>query len=212
MLWKGSEFWCCWNCWEDGVGAGIAVALLFSIANLTVAGIAENCGTTAANAFIVLNVLITLANVAACSQVSIIFYDGLKKCLKETGGDAIEECAGKIQERVEQWKGWLDNNIIIVTVDLCLFSWIKHINLRSLAVYNWAYKLYRPETGGRGGNNKHLGGVWVGNEAKVKGTGKYNMHVHEEVIYRLCKQHAHTWCYSMGRGGVHAPPHQWYIR
>ena len=85
-----------------GVGAGVAVALLFSIANLIVAGIAENCGTTAANAFIALNVLITLANVAACSQVSIIFYDGLKKCLDETGGDAIEVCAGKIQKHVEQ--------------------------------------------------------------------------------------------------------------
>ena len=85
-----------------GVGAGIAVALLFSIANLIVAGIAEDCGITAANAFIALNVLITLANVAACTQVSIIFYDGLKKCLEETGGDAIEVCAGKIQKHVEQ--------------------------------------------------------------------------------------------------------------
>lgn len=78
-----------------GVGAGAAVALLFSIGNLIAAGVAENCGTTAANAFIALNVFITLANVAACAQVSIIFYDGLKNCLDETGG---EMCAGKIQE------------------------------------------------------------------------------------------------------------------
>jgi hypothetical protein len=48
-----------------GVGAGAAVALLFSIVNLIVAGVAENCGTTAANAFIALNIFITLANVAA---------------------------------------------------------------------------------------------------------------------------------------------------
>ena len=84
-----------------GVGAGAAVALLFSIGNLFAAGVAENCGTTGANAFIALNVFITLANVAACAQDSIIFYDGLKNCWDETDGDALEMCAGKIQEHAE---------------------------------------------------------------------------------------------------------------
>ena len=81
-----------------GVGAGVAVALLFSIENLIAARVAENCGTTEANAFIALNVFITLANIAACAQVSIIFYNGLKNCLDETGGDALEMCEGKIEE------------------------------------------------------------------------------------------------------------------
>ena len=65
-----------------GVGAAAAVGLLFSIGNLIAAGVSENCGTTEANAFIALNVLITLANVIACTQVSVIYYGGLKKCLK----------------------------------------------------------------------------------------------------------------------------------
>ena len=73
-----------------GAGAGAAVALLFSIGNLIAAGVADNCGMTEANAFIALNVFITLANVAACAQDSIIFYDGLKNCLDEEIQDNVE--------------------------------------------------------------------------------------------------------------------------
>ena len=83
-----------------GVGAAAAVGLLFSIGNLIAAGVSENCGTTEANAFIALNVLITLANVIACTQVSVIYYGGLKKCLKETGAEAIKVAAEKTKEHV----------------------------------------------------------------------------------------------------------------
>ena len=55
-----------------GVGAAAVVGLLFSVGNLIAAGVSENCGTTEANAFIALNVLITLANAIACTQVSVI--------------------------------------------------------------------------------------------------------------------------------------------
>ena len=85
-----------------GVGAGAAVTLLFSIRNLIAAGVAENYGTTEANAFIALNVFITLANIVACAQVSIIVYDGLKNCLDETGGDALKMCAEKIEENAAE--------------------------------------------------------------------------------------------------------------
>lgn len=85
-----------------GVGAVAVVGLLFSAANLIAAGVAENCGTHQANAFIALNVFVTLANVIACTQVSAIYYGGFKKCLEETGEDAIKEFAGKTKELVEK--------------------------------------------------------------------------------------------------------------
>ena len=72
----------------EKIGAGVAAALgiLNSVGNLIAAGVAENCGTPQANAFIVLNVLVTLANVLACTQVSVIYYGGFKKCIEESGG------------------------------------------------------------------------------------------------------------------------------
>ena len=85
-----------------GVGAVAVVGLLFSAANLIAAGVAENCGTPQANAFIALNVFVTLANVIACTQVSSIYYGGFKKCLKETGEDGVKEFAGKTTDFVQK--------------------------------------------------------------------------------------------------------------
>ena len=92
-----------------GVGAGGIAGLLVSIATLIAAGVSENCGTTQANGFIALNVLVTIFNVIACIQVSLVYYGGYKKCLKETAkgakkamedkaegmGDAIQDMTGQ---------------------------------------------------------------------------------------------------------------------
>ena len=85
-----------------GVGAVAVVLLLFSAANVIVAGVAENCGTPQANAFIALNVFVTLANIIACTQVSSIYYGGFKKCIEETGEDAVKEAVEKTKEFVEE--------------------------------------------------------------------------------------------------------------
>ena len=63
-----------------GVGVAAAVGILNSATNMILAAIAEPCGTPAANAFIALNVLVMLANVVACIQVSIVYYGSMKKC------------------------------------------------------------------------------------------------------------------------------------
>ena len=67
-----------------GVGAAAVLGILVSIANLIAAGVSENCGTPAANAFIALNVFVTLFNASACAQVSVIYFwkEGIKECLK----------------------------------------------------------------------------------------------------------------------------------
>ena len=65
-----------------GVGAAAAIGILNSVADLIAAGVSENCGSTPANAFIALNVFVTIANVIACAQVSIIYYGGVKKFLE----------------------------------------------------------------------------------------------------------------------------------
>ena len=85
-----------------GVGAVAAVLLLFSAVMVITAGLAENCGTPQANAFIALNVFVTLANIIACTQVSCIYYGGFKECIKETGEDGAKELADKAKATVEQ--------------------------------------------------------------------------------------------------------------
>lgn len=68
---------------QIGVGVVAALGILNSIINVIAVGVSENnCGTSVSDAFLSLNVLVTVANVGACTQVFVAYYK--KVDIKET--------------------------------------------------------------------------------------------------------------------------------
>lgn len=61
---------------QIGVGVIAALGILNSFACVIAAGVSNilNCGTMGASAFVILNVLVTMFNAAACTQVFVVYY------------------------------------------------------------------------------------------------------------------------------------------
>lgn len=57
-----------------GVGTIAILGILISVADLIAAGVSEKCDSAGARAYIALNVFVTLINVVAAIQVTIVFY------------------------------------------------------------------------------------------------------------------------------------------
>ena len=61
---------------QIGVGVIAALGILNSFACVIAAGVSNvlNCGTVGATVFVILNVLVTMFNAAACTQVFVVYY------------------------------------------------------------------------------------------------------------------------------------------